>query len=61
MSPTLPLLLLLVALPARAAGPHEGRRPADEADLRAWLGNMVWHHRFTTLARPNGMVKSSPG
>ena len=24
------------------------RKPKDEADLRYWLQNMVWHHRFTT-------------
>lgn len=24
------------------------RAPADEAELRSWLENMVWHHRFTT-------------
>jgi len=24
------------------------RPPKDEADLKAWLENMVWHHRFTT-------------
>lgn len=23
------------------------RRPANEAELRAWLENMVWHHRYT--------------
>ena len=23
------------------------RRPKDDADLRYWLQNMVWHHRFT--------------
>ena len=21
--------------------------PTDDADLRYWLENMVWHHRFT--------------
>ncbi|MSU48623.1 MAG: hypothetical protein EXS37_05925 [Opitutus sp.] len=24
-----------------------GRRPGDERELRLWLENMVWHHRFT--------------
>ena len=36
---------------ADAAAPTEPsnfRRPADEAELRYWLENMVWHHRFTT-------------
>ena len=23
------------------------RKPTDEADLRRWLQNMVWHHRYT--------------
>jgi hypothetical protein len=26
----------------------EARPPKDEADLRFWLENMVWHHRYTT-------------
>jgi hypothetical protein len=25
----------------------DSRRPKDEADLRYWLENMVWYHRFT--------------
>ncbi len=24
------------------------RKPTDDVDLRYWLENMVWHHRFTT-------------
>jgi hypothetical protein len=44
------LLLVWVAclgstLPT-AAG--EARPPKSDADLRYWLENMVWHHRFTT-------------
>jgi hypothetical protein len=40
---------MLVAAPA---APAEGeranaRRPASAADLRYWLENMVWYHRFT--------------
>jgi hypothetical protein len=27
---------------------REGRKPYDEAELRYWLENMVWHHRFNT-------------
>lgn len=38
----LALLMLLVA-----ADPTEARRPASEADLRAWLENMSWHHRYS--------------
>jgi peptidoglycan/xylan/chitin deacetylase (PgdA/CDA1 family) len=26
---------------------NNARMPADDADLRYWLQNMVWHHRFT--------------
>ena len=29
------------------AAPDNFRRPKDEAELRQWLENMVWHHRFT--------------
>ncbi|MEX2140148.1 MAG: hypothetical protein WD894_12860 [Pirellulales bacterium] len=25
----------------------EARRPADERELRFWLENMIWHHRFS--------------
>jgi hypothetical protein len=25
----------------------DARKPAGDAELRYWLGNMVWHHRFT--------------
>jgi hypothetical protein len=28
--------------------PQNFRPPHNEDDLRAWLENMVWHHRFTT-------------
>ena len=43
---------LLSLQPARAADPIASadppnlRRPADDAELRYWLENMVWHHRF---------------
>lgn len=32
------------------------RTPIDEADLRYWLENMIWHHRFTA-----GEVRSATG
>ena len=35
-----------VAVPTGPVANH--RRPADEAELRYWLENMVWHHRFST-------------
>jgi hypothetical protein len=46
---TLPCLLIAAgqALPV-AAGAENARRPQDEAELRYWLENMVWHHRFST-------------
>jgi hypothetical protein len=28
--------------------PSDARPPRNDADLRDWLENMVWHHRFTT-------------
>jgi putative heme-binding domain-containing protein len=31
-----------------ATRPPNPRRPASDAELRSWLENMVWHHRFTT-------------
>jgi hypothetical protein len=36
------------AKPASDAPKHNSRRPTDDADLKRWLQNMVWHHRFTT-------------
>jgi len=39
------LLLLVPDLPA--AEPANVRRPKDDAELRYWIENMVWHHRFT--------------
>ena len=33
---------------APGESPDNFRRPKDEADLRYWLENMVWHHRFST-------------
>src|SRR5262249_44657213 len=44
---------LLVAVTAKGQTPDGGepqhvRPPRDEADLRYWLENMVWHHRFST-------------
>jgi hypothetical protein len=44
-------LALVASLPSVAAEPvagFEARRPASEKDLRFWLENMVWHHRFST-------------
>jgi hypothetical protein len=38
--------LLAITATAAAAGPANHRAPANDADLRFWLSNMVWHHRF---------------
>lgn len=43
--------VLLTGPPLWAASDAEAssaRRPATEAELRFWLENMVWHHRFST-------------
>ena len=31
-----------------SAAPPNSRSPANDTDLRYWLENMVWHHRFKT-------------
>ena len=36
------------AEPTTGQSPENSRRPTDEADLRYWLENMVWHHGFST-------------
>lgn len=50
------LLALLVAGAARVSGaaeidvsaePANARKPVSDSELRFWLENMVWHHRFT--------------
>jgi hypothetical protein len=42
------LLALLNLLPVTAEPePLNSRRPKNEADLRFWLENMVWYHRFS--------------
>lgn len=39
-------LLLTRSASLGADEPSNARRPTNEADLRYWLENMVWHHRF---------------
>src|SRR6266571_1927601 len=42
------LLALLNFLPVTAEPePLNSRRPKNNADLRFWLENMVWYHRFS--------------
>jgi hypothetical protein len=42
--------IVVATLGTAAAEPlkSESRRPANDAELRRWLENMVWHHRFST-------------
>src|SRR5439155_24917663 len=45
------LLALLNLLPVTARPePLNSRRPQSDADLRFWLENMVWYHRFSLAA-----------
>lgn len=39
--------LFLLDPPALAQEEANHRKPKDDAELRYWLENMVWHHRFT--------------
>jgi hypothetical protein len=46
--PTLPLLADTELQTESAVNSNsEARRPANESELRFWLENMVWHHRFS--------------
>lgn len=43
------LLVALIAGPTTAADDTaDPRPPTNEAELRFWLENAIWHHRFTT-------------
>src|SRR5438128_1402770 len=41
------LTWLIVVAVASAAEPTNFRKPTTDAELRYWLQNMGWHHRFT--------------
>ena len=45
----LPLLMMtIIACPSAShAGEGQLRMAKDDAELRAWLENMVWHHRYS--------------
>jgi hypothetical protein len=43
----LAFLLLTGVVTPRQTEPPNFRKPANDAELRYWLQNMVWHHRFT--------------
>jgi len=41
--------LIICLNPTRAeARPDNSRRPDNDVELRSWLENMVWYHRFST-------------
>ena len=40
----LPILAMVAVL---ASGPSDSRRPSDDKELKGWLENMVWYHRYT--------------
>lgn len=42
------MLHTFVAPGQEPADVSNARKPASEAELRSWLENMVWHHRFET-------------
>ena len=39
--------LVVLAAPVAADDPSNARKPKNDADLRFWLENMLWHHRFS--------------
>lgn len=45
-STLMPVLILLLLAKLVFAGSE--RKPKSEAELKSWLENMVWHHRFST-------------
>jgi hypothetical protein len=53
-----PAVLLLACAALSAAEPSNARKPKDDAELRYWLQNMVWHHHFSTdeIAEATGLT-----
>ncbi|OAI52681.1 hypothetical protein AYO47_01180 [Planctomyces sp. SCGC AG-212-M04] len=45
---TIALIIAASLQSALAADPINSRRPANDTELRSWLENLVWYHRFTT-------------
>ena len=39
---------LIAPLLAAEPAPPNHRKPKSESELRSWLENMVWHHRYTS-------------
>jgi len=52
------LIQLAVCTTFARAETDNFRRPASESELRSWLENMVWHHRFSTaeIAAATGLT-----
>ena len=42
------LITIVTASPIWADDPSNARRPKDDAELRYWLENMIWHHRLSS-------------
>jgi hypothetical protein len=42
------VMVLIFAASLLSVEPPNHRRPRSDAELRDWLQNMVWHHRFTS-------------
>lgn len=49
----LALVFIMTAVLCRA---ENARKPLNDADLKRWLENMIWHHRFST-----GEVQAATG
>ncbi len=41
------LVAIVTITPTSADDPSNARRPKEDAELRGWLENMFWHHRFS--------------
>lgn len=42
------LVVLVVAVPSLADDPSNARKPKADSELRYWLENMIWQHRFSS-------------
>src|SRR5437879_2330833 len=53
------VILLLAYVGALADVPSNARKPKDDAELKYWLQNMVWHHRFSVeeIAAATGLTQ----
>ena len=45
--PLMTLFFGAACLPSSADAEEKGRAPKNDADLKFWLENMVWHHQFS--------------